>query len=86
MLGMGVHYSMSVCPRSQEEVQRLARWHGYPDLAPAFVLSNTAVASSDLARHFRVKSYHYLELLVTSPRARGRGVATGIVRQIQSKE
>ena len=34
----------------------------------------------------RVRSYHYLELLVTSPRARGRGVATGIVRELQSKD
>ena len=34
----------------------------------------------------RVRSYHYLELLVTSPGARGRGVATEIVREIQSKD
>ena len=32
----------------------------------------------------RVESYHYLELLVTRQTARGRGVASGLVRQIQS--
>ena len=58
LLGMGVHYSLSVCPRTQEDIENLTLWLGYPDLAPAFVLSNTAVQSSALATHYRTVSQH----------------------------
>ena len=56
VLGMGVHYSLSVCPRTQEDIESLTVWLGYPELAPAFVLSNTAVHSSALATHYRAVS------------------------------
>ena len=58
LLGMGVHYSLSVCPRTQEDIENLTLRLGYPDLAPAFVLSNTAVQSSALATHYRTVSQH----------------------------
>ena len=67
VLGMAVHYTMSVCPRTQEDIQRLTLWHGYPDLAPAFLLSNTAVESSALATHFRAVSQHSFNHLLNPP-------------------
>ena len=56
LLGMGVHYSLSVCPRTREDIEKLTVMLGYPDLAPAFVLSNTAVHSAALATHYRTVS------------------------------
>ena len=53
VVGMAVHYGLSVCPRSQQDIENLTVRLGFPDLAPAFVLSNTAVESSDLATHYR---------------------------------
>ena len=53
VLGMAVHYTMPCLPASQEDVLNFSLWHGYPDLAPAMLLSNMAVESVSLSLHYR---------------------------------
>ena len=53
VLGMAVHYTMPCLPLSEEDILNFSLWHGYPDLAPAMILSNKAVESVSLALQYR---------------------------------
>ena len=57
---MAIHYSMSCLPRTQDDILNFALWNGYPDLAPAMMLSNTAVESGSLAVEYRQSHNHHL--------------------------
>lgn len=53
VLGMAVHYPMPCLPRTQEDILNLTWWQGYPDLAPAIILSDRAVECCSLAVQYR---------------------------------
>ena len=87
-LGMGIFYQQHVPePMSAHDTETsvMTKCYGYEELCPVYCLSSAAVNVSSLTSVHKIMSYQYLELLVTSHTARGRGVATAIVTDIQSK-
>ena len=89
-LGMGIFYQQIVPePETSSaddiETRIMVKCGGYEELCPVYCLSSVAVNAATLASVHSIKSYQYLELLVTSHTARGRGVATAIVSDIQSR-
>ena len=86
---MGIYYSKKCHPdeeTARAEIETVTRVEGYPELGSIMSLSAAAVDSSRLSSVYNIDQYQYLELVVTSSAARGRGVATGIVKHIQSED
>ena len=75
---MGIFYSKS-CREEQHHSL------GHDELTPIICLANAAINPPWLAITYNIDKYTYIELLVTCPKARGRGVATAIVSEIQSR-
>ena len=76
--GMGICYEKSYDSCSDEYIESVTAAGGYPELAPVIRLSSAALGHCS-----SLQTFQYLELLVTSAGARGRGVGTAIVQCIQ---
>ena len=88
-LGMGIYYSKKCHPdelTARAEIETLTRAEGYPELESIMCLSAAAVDSPRLSSVYNIDQYQYLELVVTAPAARGLGVATGIIKHVQSED
>ena len=80
---MGVFYPQTCCEPG--DMHALALSCGYPELGPVMAMSAAALDRRGLAQLPGAEHFTLLEILVTSTRARGRGVATGIVGEIMSE-
>ena len=80
---MGVFYPQSCSEPG--DMRALALSCGYPELGPVMAMSAAALDRRGLAQMTGAEHFTLLEILVTSTRARGRGVATGIVGEIMSE-
>ena len=74
---MGIFYS-KLCVEEQNHSP------GHDELTPIIYLAAAAINPPWLATTYNIDKYTYIELLVTCPNSRGRGVATAIVSEIQS--
>ena len=86
---MGIYYSKKCHPdelTARVEIENLTRGEGYPELESIMCLSAAAVDSPRLSSVYNIDQYQYLELVVTAPAARGLGVATGIIKHVQSEQ
>ena len=86
---MGIFFSKKCHPdeeTARADIETVTRVGGYPELGSIMSLSAAAVDSPRLSSIFNIGQYQYLELVVTAPAARGLGVATGIVKHIQSED
>ena len=83
VLGMAVFYNINCQGSSIPDIEAGCAARGLADLSPIYALSSIALDAQNIGRTWRVDMMTYLEMLVTTMMARGRGVASGIV---QAKE
>merc|ERR1711892_467582 len=83
VLGMGVFYTQKCEGWSVEDIEGFCEKKGFLELCPTFALSSTAVGVERIGKAWGVEEITYLEMLVTTIMARGRGVAGGIVKAVE---
>ena len=83
MLGMGVFYTQKCEGWSLEDIEGFCEKKGFLELCPTIALSSTAVDVERIGKAWGVEEITYLEMLVTTIMARGRGVAGGIVKAVE---
>ena len=85
VLGMGVFYNKQCVDCQPEEIERFCNLQGFVELCPTIALASAALEVERIGRTFGVETITYLEMLVTTTMARGRGVASGIVQAVEGK-
>ena len=83
VLGMAVFYNINCQGSSIPDIEAGCAARGLADLSPIYALSSIALDVQNIGRTWRVDMMTYLEMLVTTMMARGRGVASGIVQAVE---
>jgi len=86
--GMAVTYSRPCILETEQETTHLCSTWGYPELSPGIVLANQTLQLTSVKAKMGFSKVRYLELLVTTALARGKGVAGALVKAVEmdSKE
>ena len=85
VLGMAVFYNINCQGSSIPDIEAGCAARGLADLSPIYALSSIALDVQNIGRTWRVDMMTYLEMLVTTMMARGRGVASGIVQAVEEE-
>jgi hypothetical protein len=85
VLGMGVFYNKQCEDWPAEEIESFCTLHGFPELCPTITLSSSVLESERIGKTQWVDTITYLEMLVTTNMARGKGVASGIVQAVEGE-
>ena len=85
VLGMAVFYNINCQESSIPDIEAGCVARGLADLSPIYALSSIALDVQNIGRTWRVDMMTYLEMLVTTMMARGRGVASGIVQAVEEE-
>ena len=85
VLGMAVFYNINCQGSSIPDIEAGCAARGLADLSPIYALSSIALDAQNIGRTWRVDMMTYLEMLVTTMMARGRGVASGIVQAVEEE-
>ena len=85
VLGMAVFYNINCQGSSIPYIEAGCAARGLADLSPIYALSSIALDVQNIGRTWRVDMMTYLEMLVTTMMARGRGVASGIVQAVEEE-
>ena len=85
VLGMAVFYNINCQGSSIPDIEAGCAARGLADLSPIYALSSIALDVQKIGKTWRVDMMTYLEMLVTTMMARGRGVASGIVQAVEEE-
>ena len=85
VLGMAVFYNINSQGSSIPDIEALCAARGLGDLSPIYALTSIALDVQSIGKTWRVDMMTYLEMLVTTMMARGRGVASGIVQAVEEE-
>jgi len=81
--GMAVTYRRPCRLETEQETLHLCSTWGYPELSSGIVLANQALQLASVKLEMGFQKVCYLELLVTTARARGKGVGNALVQAVE---
>jgi len=81
--GMAVTYSRPCILETEQETSHICSTWGYPELSPGIALANQTLQLDSVKAERGFSKVRYLELLVTTARARGKGIAGALVKAVE---